>query len=105
MEVELTYHPGFEPHLEPPDGARNVRNGTTPKTLLTQRLVSDADPDFPQLLLLAERRMPSCARSPRSAGAASFTRLSWPQPCAPPSARPGTTADTASSSGADAPKW
>jgi putative transposase len=36
MEVELTEHLGYEPHLEPPGGAGNARNGTTPKTLLTE---------------------------------------------------------------------
>jgi putative transposase len=37
MEVELTGHLGYEPHLEPPGGAGNARNGTTPKTLLTEQ--------------------------------------------------------------------
>jgi hypothetical protein len=36
MEVELTDHLGFEPHLEPPGGAGNARNGSTPKTLITE---------------------------------------------------------------------
>ena len=36
MEVELTDHVGYEPHLEPPGGASNQRNGTTPKTLITE---------------------------------------------------------------------
>lgn len=36
IEVELTEHLGYEPHLEPPGGAGNARNGTTPKTLLTE---------------------------------------------------------------------
>jgi putative transposase len=36
MEVELTDHLGFEPHLEPPGGTGNPRNGTTPKTLITE---------------------------------------------------------------------
>jgi putative transposase len=34
LEVELTDHLGYEPHLEPPGGAGNQRNGTTPKTLI-----------------------------------------------------------------------
>ncbi len=33
MEVELTDHVGYEPHQEPPGGAGNTRNGTSPKTL------------------------------------------------------------------------
>jgi putative transposase len=37
MEVELTDHLGYEPHLEPPGGAGNARNGTTPKSLLTEQ--------------------------------------------------------------------
>jgi putative transposase len=36
MEVELTDHLGFEPHQEPPGGAGNARNGSTPKTLLIE---------------------------------------------------------------------
>ena len=37
MEVELTDHLGYEPHQEPPGGAGNTRNGTTPKTLITDQ--------------------------------------------------------------------
>ena len=37
MEVELSDHLGFEPHQEPPGGAGNTRNGSTPKTLITKR--------------------------------------------------------------------
>src|SRR5271169_5804461 len=37
MEVELTDHLGYEPHLEPPGGAGNTRNGSTPKTLITEQ--------------------------------------------------------------------
>ena len=36
MEVELTDHVGYEPHQEPLGGAGNTRNGTTPKTLITE---------------------------------------------------------------------
>jgi hypothetical protein len=36
MEVELTEHLGYEPHLEPPGGTGNARNGSTPKTLVTE---------------------------------------------------------------------
>ncbi len=36
MEVELTEHVGYEPHCEPPGGAGNQRNGTTPKTLICE---------------------------------------------------------------------
>jgi transposase-like protein len=35
MAAELTEHLGYEPHHEPPGGAGNSRNGSTPKTLLT----------------------------------------------------------------------
>ncbi len=37
MEVELIDHLGYEPHLEPPGGAGNARNGSTPKTLITEQ--------------------------------------------------------------------
>ena len=36
MEVELTDHLGYEPHAEPLGGAGNTRNGTSPKTLITE---------------------------------------------------------------------
>ena len=36
MEVELTDHVGYEPHREPLGGAENQRNGTSPKTLITE---------------------------------------------------------------------
>jgi len=35
LAAELTEHVGYEPHAEPPGGAGNTRNGSTPKTLLT----------------------------------------------------------------------
>jgi len=37
LEVELTDHVGYEPHQEPPGGAGNTRNGTSPKTLITEQ--------------------------------------------------------------------
>jgi putative transposase len=36
MEVELTDHVGYERHQEPPGGSANTRNGSTPKTLITE---------------------------------------------------------------------
>jgi hypothetical protein len=36
MEVELTDHLGYESHVEPPGGAGNTRNGSTPKRLITE---------------------------------------------------------------------
>ena len=36
MEVELTDHVGYEPHCEPSGGVENTRNGTSPKTLITE---------------------------------------------------------------------
>jgi putative transposase len=43
MEVELTDHLGYEPHSEPPGGAGNTRNGTSPKTLVTEHGQVDID--------------------------------------------------------------
>jgi putative transposase len=37
MEVELTDHLGYELHQEPPGGTGNTRNGSTPKTLITEQ--------------------------------------------------------------------
>ena len=36
LSAELTDHLGYEPHREPPGGTDNTRNGTTPKTLVTE---------------------------------------------------------------------
>jgi putative transposase len=36
MEVELTDHVGYERYQEPPGGSGNTRNGSTPKTLITE---------------------------------------------------------------------
>jgi putative transposase len=36
LEVELTEQLGYERHAEPPGGAGNARNGTTPKTLQSE---------------------------------------------------------------------
>ena len=43
MEVELTEHVGYEPHAEPPGGAQNTRNGTSPKRLVTEHGQVDID--------------------------------------------------------------
>ncbi|MCA1700282.1 MAG: transposase, partial [Actinobacteria bacterium] len=36
LSAELTAHLGYEPHQEPPGATSNTRNGTTPKTLVTE---------------------------------------------------------------------
>jgi hypothetical protein len=36
LSAELTEHLGYEPHQEPPGGTGNTRNGSTPKTLVTE---------------------------------------------------------------------
>jgi putative transposase len=36
LEVELSDHVGYDRHQEPPGGAGNTRNGSTPKTLITE---------------------------------------------------------------------
>src|SRR5665213_2178505 len=63
MEVELTDHVGYEPHQEPPGGAGNTRNGTTPKTLITEHgkvqidAARDRDGSFkPQIVKKRQRR-------------------------------------------------
>ena len=63
MEVELTEHVGYEPHQEPPGGAGNTRNGTTPKTLITEHgqvridAPRDRDGSFePQIVSKRQRR-------------------------------------------------
>ena len=63
MEVELTDHLGYEPHAEPPGGTGNTRNGTSPKTLITEHgqvpldAPRDRDGSFqPQIVRKRQRR-------------------------------------------------
>jgi putative transposase len=63
MEVELTEHLGYEPHQEPPGGTGNTRNGSTPKTLVTDhgpvaiRTPRDRDASFePKIVKKRQRR-------------------------------------------------
>jgi transposase-like protein len=63
LEVELTEHLGYEPHCEPAGGAGNTRNGTTPKTVITDqgRIPIDTPRDRngafePQLVRKRQRR-------------------------------------------------
>ena len=63
MEVELTDHLGYEPHQEPAGGTGNIRNGSTPKTLITEhgpvgiRTPRDRDGSFePQIVRKRQRR-------------------------------------------------
>ena len=63
MEVELTDHVGYEPHQEPPGGTGNTRNGTSPKTLVTEHgqvpidAPLDRDGSFqPQIVRKRQRR-------------------------------------------------
>ena len=63
METELTEHVGYERHQEPPGGAANQRNGTSPKTLITEHgkvpidAPRDRDSSFePQIVKKGQRR-------------------------------------------------
>jgi putative transposase len=63
MEVELTDHLGYEPHQEPAGGTGNTRNGSTPKTLITEqgpveiKTPRDRDGSFdPQIVRKRQRR-------------------------------------------------
>ena len=63
MEAELTEHVGYEPHCEPPGGGANQRNGTSPKTLITEHgkvpidAPRDRDSSFePQIVKKGQRR-------------------------------------------------
>jgi putative transposase len=63
MEVELSDHLGYEPHQEPPGGVGNTRNGTSPKTVVTEHgqvgidAPRDRDGSFePQIVRKRQRR-------------------------------------------------
>jgi putative transposase len=64
MEVELTDHLGYEPHAEPPGGAGNTRNGTSPKRLIGEHgqvaidAPRDRDGSFsPKIVRKRQRRL------------------------------------------------
>jgi putative transposase len=79
MEVELTDHVGYGPHCEPPGGAENQRNGTSPKTLITEHgkveidAPRDRDGSFqPKIVKKRQRRLSGSTRkSSRSTAAGS----------------------------------
>ena len=73
MEVELTDHLGYEPHAEPPGGAGNTRNGSTPKTLMTEQ-GPGADRDARGTATAASSRRSSASASGGSKGS---TTRSW----------------------------
>ena len=63
MEVELSDHLGYEPHQEPAGGTGNTRNGSTPKTLITEhgpveiKTPRDRDGSFePRIVRKRQRR-------------------------------------------------
>jgi putative transposase len=63
LAAELSGHLGYEPHQEPPGGIGNTRNGSTPKTLLTEHgpvpieTPRDRNATFePQLVRKGQRR-------------------------------------------------
>src|SRR5579872_7208475 len=63
MEVELTDHLGYQAHQEPTGGTGNTRNGSTPKTLITEqgpveiRTPRDRDGSFePRIVRKRQRR-------------------------------------------------
>src|SRR4051794_32388795 len=63
LSAELTEHLGYEPHQEPPGGVGNARNGTTPKTLVTEhgrvpiKTPRDRNGSFePQIVRKGQRR-------------------------------------------------
>jgi putative transposase len=63
LEVELTDHLGYEPDQEPPGGTGNTRNGTSPKTVITEQgkvpldAPRDRDGSFqPKLVRKRQRR-------------------------------------------------
>ena len=67
MEVELTEYVGYEPHAEPPGGAGNTRNGTSPKRLISEHgeveidAPRDRDGSFaPQIVRKPQRRFAGC---------------------------------------------
>jgi len=55
MEVELSDHVGYEAHCEPPGGAENQRNGTSPKTSIAEHGKVEIDAPRDRLPRATER--------------------------------------------------
>ena len=96
MEVELTDHLGYEPHDEPPGGTGNTRNGTSPKTLITEQ--GQVGIDAPATATAASSRRSS---ESASGGLKGLTTRSWrstPAGCRRGTSRRTWTRSTASRS-------
>ena len=73
MDAELTDHVGYEPHCEPPAGAGNQRNWTSPKTLIAEHgkveidAPRDRDGSFKrQIVRKRQRRFQGFDEDPRA---------------------------------------
>jgi hypothetical protein len=72
LEVELTDHLGYEPHREPPGGARNTRNGKSAKTLVADHGPVEVDTPGIGLRALSPKLVRKRQRRLRA-----LTRRSW----------------------------
>src|SRR5204862_5709196 len=90
LEVELTDHLGYEPHQEPPGGTGNTRNGSTPKTLITDQgpvpidTPRDRDGSFePKIVRKRQRALRALTRRSwrctRAGSRCATSRRTWPR--------------------------
>jgi transposase-like protein len=90
MSAELTEHLGYDPHQEPPGGTNNARNGTPPKTLVTEhgpvaiQAPRDRKSTFaPQIVRKGQRRFEGCTtrswRCIRAGCRSETSRRTWPR--------------------------
>src|SRR6188472_2391625 len=80
MSAELTEHLGYERHQAPPGGTGNTRNGSTPKTLVTEhgpvaiKTPRDRQGTFePQIVRPAPGERPASGRSFRPSRTSAIT--------------------------------
>ena len=62
---------GYEPHQEPPGGVGNTRNGSTPKTLITEH------GEVPKVVLLQNHGLIALGKSPSEVENITAMAVNW----------------------------
>ena len=86
LEVELTDHLGYEPHWSRRAAAGNTRNGSTPKTLITEH-GEVQDRDAREIVKGRSSRRSSGSGSGGSRGSTTRSSRSTPAACQPATSR------------------
>jgi hypothetical protein len=85
LSAELTDHLGHEPHHEPAGGTDNTRNGTTPKTLVTEhgrvaiKAPRDRNSSFEPTIVRKDQRRSTPSTTSRAGCRSATSRRTWPR--------------------------